>query len=71
MSSGLTGMSRALDKYGVNIRNANMQQELARLGIDANVSSMTQADKTILRTIILLNSSKYAWGDLASTINCQ
>ena len=71
MSSGLTGMSRALDKYGVNIRNANMQQELARLGIDANVSSMTQADKTILRTIILLNSSKYAWGDLASTINRQ
>lgn len=69
MSSGLTGMSRALDKYGVNIRNANMQQELARLGINANVSSMTQADKTILRTIILLNSSKYAWADLSETIN--
>ena len=69
MSSGLTGMSRALDKYGVNIRNANMQQELARLGINANVSSMTQADKTILRTIILLNSSKYAWADLSDTLN--
>lgn len=69
MSSGLTGMSRALDKYGVNIRNANMQQELARLGINANVSSMTQADKTILRTIILLNSSKYAWADLSETID--
>ena len=31
--------------------------------------NLSQADKTILRTIILLNNSKYAWGDLANTIN--
>lgn len=69
MASGLTGMSRALDKYGINIRNANMQQELYNLGINTSISNLSQADKTILRTIILLNNSKYAWGDLASTIN--
>lgn len=69
MASGLTGMSRAMDKYGINIRNANMQQELYNLGINTSISNLTQADKTILRTIILLNNSKYAWGDLANTIN--
>nr|DAH98156.1 MAG TPA: minor tail protein [Caudoviricetes sp.] len=69
MSSGLTGMSRAMDKYGINIRNANLQQELYNLGIDASISKISQQDKTILRTIMILNSSKYAWGDLANTIN--
>lgn len=69
MASGLTGMSRSMDKYGINIRNANMQQELYNLGIDTSISKLSQADKTILRTIILLNNSQYAWGDLANTIN--
>lgn len=69
MASGITGMSRALDKYGINIRVANLQQELYNLGIDATVSSLSQSDKAILRTITILNSSKYAWADLASTIN--
>lgn len=69
MASGLVGMSRTLDKYGVNIRNANMQTKLAELGIDATVSSLSQADKALLRTIILLDSTKYAWGDLADTLN--
>lgn len=69
MASGLTGMSRAMDKYGINIRNANMQQELYNLGINTSISNLSQADKTILRTIILLNNSKYAWTDLSNTIN--
>lgn len=68
MASGLTGMSRAMDKYGINIRNANMQQKLYNLGIDTSISKLSQADKTILRTIIFLNNSQYAWGDLAKTI---
>lgn len=69
MASGLTGMSRAMDKYGINIRNANMQQALYNLGINTSISNLSQADKTILRTIILLNNSKYAWADLSNTIN--
>lgn len=69
MASGLTGMSRAMDKYGINIRNANMQQELYNLGINTSISNLSQAYKTILRTIILLNNSKYAWADLSNTIN--
>lgn len=69
MSSGLAGMSRTLDKYGVNIRNVNLQQKLSELGINANVTALNQNDKALLRTIILLESTRYAWGDMANTIN--
>lgn len=69
MASGLVGMSRTLDKYGVNIRNANMDMKLHELGINANVKSLSQADKALLRTIILLDSAKYGWADLAETLN--
>ena len=69
MASGLAGMSRTLDKYGVNIRNVNLQQKLNELGIEANITKLNQNDKALLRTIILLDSTKYAWGDLADTIN--
>ena len=69
MASGLVGMSRTLDKYGANIRNANMEAKLHELGINATVKSLSQADKALLRTIILLDASKGAWHDLADTLN--
>ena len=69
MASGLVGMSRTLDKYGVNIRNVNLQQKLNELGIKANISALNQNDKALLRGIILLDSTRYAWGDLANTLN--
>lgn len=69
MASGLAGMSRTLDKYGANIRNVNLQQKLNELGIQANISALNQNDKALLRTIILLENTKYAWGDNAQTLN--
>lgn len=69
LTSGLTGMSRAVDKYGINIRVANLQQEAANLGIRTSVSNMSQADKVLLRTIVMLESSKGAWTDLSRTIS--
>lgn len=69
MASGLVGMSRTLDKYGANVRNVNLQQKLNELGIEANISALNQNDKALLRGIILLDSTRYAWGDLANTLN--
>lgn len=69
MASGLAGMSRTLDKYGANIRNVNLQQKLTELGINANITALNQNEKALLRTIILLDSTRYAWGDLGETIN--
>jgi hypothetical protein len=69
MSSGLVGMSRAVDKYGANIRVANLQQVASNLGIQTSVSNMDQASKAMLRTIVILDSTRYAWADMANTIN--
>ena len=69
MTSGLVGMSRAVDKYGINIRNANLQQVASNLGIQTAVSKMDQASKAMLRTIVILDSSRHAWANLAITIN--
>ena len=69
MASGIVGMSRAWDKYGVNIRNVNLQQKLNELGINANIQALNQQDKALLRGIILLENTRYAWGDLAETLN--
>lgn len=69
MASGMAGMSRTLDKYGANIRNVNLQQKLNELGIKASVTALNQNEKALLRTIILLDSTRYAWGDLSKTID--
>lgn len=69
LSSGLVGMSRAVDKFGANIRVANLQQYAANLGIQTSVSNMDQASKAMLRTIVILDSTRYAWADMANTIN--
>lgn len=69
LTSGMVGMSRTVDKYGANIRTANMQQKLMELGINANVSALSQADKALLRTIIILDATRYGWADLAETLN--
>lgn len=69
ISSGLVGGTRAVDKYGINIRNVNLQQKLYELGIDATIQSLNQQDKALLRSIIMLDSTRFAWGNLANTIN--
>lgn len=69
MSSALVGMSRAVDKFGVNIRASAMDEKLLELGINATSKELSQADKALLRTIMILDSTKYAWGDLADTLD--
>jgi len=68
LSSGIVGMSRAVDKYGVNIRNTALQQKLYDLGIDASITKLGQQDKALLRAITILDSTRYAWADLSDTL---
>lgn len=69
LQSGLIGQSRALYKYGIDITNATLQTYAYNMGIEKNVSEMTQAEKMQLRMIAILDQSKVSWGDLANTIN--
>lgn len=68
-SSGLIGQSRALYKYGIDITNATLATYAHEMGINKDISAMTQSEKMQLRMIAILDQSKVAWGDLAKTIN--
>ena len=69
MQSGLAGMSRTMDKYGANIRLVNLQLLLNKLGIEQSVSALNQKEKALLRTIAILDATRYSWGDLSETLN--
>ena len=67
--SGISGMTMAVRKYGIDISNATLKQYALEYGITKNVSAMTQAEKTYLRMLAILDQSKISYGDLAKTIN--
>lgn len=64
LSGVFTGMTRGLKQVGVNITEANLQQEAYNRGIYASVSTMSQADLAALRLSYtqrtLANVSGYA-----------
>lgn len=65
----MAGQTEAIDKYGISVREADLNTTLYRLGIDKTVSSLNQNAKAQLRIITAINQSKVAWGDLANTLN--
>lgn len=69
VQSGLAGEIEPLRRIGKDLSVARLQMEATKLGIQENVSQMTQANKAMLRTIALLKQSGSAAGDLARTIN--
>lgn len=69
LTSGMVGMSKAVDKYGISIRMADLQNTLYNLGINESVQTLDQNAKTQLRLITMLQQSQVAWGDLANTLN--
>lgn len=68
LSSGMQGMSRAVRKYGMDIRTTTLEQTALSLGITANVESMTEANRQGLRYITMMRQAKNASGDFAKTI---
>lgn len=63
----LTGMTRPLRTYGLDLTNATLQEWAMKNGIDANIKSMSQAEKTMLRYQYVLSQTKDAQGDFART----
>src|SRR5690606_26345900 len=55
----LSGSSEVLDRFGVNIRQTALQQELLRMGIDRSWTSITEQEKALAR----LNIIARAMGD--------
>lgn len=62
-----TGMARPLRAYGIDLTQATLQEWALKNGIDADVQSMTQAEKTMLRYQYVLANTKNITGDFART----
>ena len=69
LSSGLVGQSRAVDSFGINIRDTALQEKMLELGIEGSIKKLGQQDKALLRAITILDSSRYAWQDLSNTLD--
>ena len=63
-----TGQARPLRALGIDLTQANLQAWALKHGIDADVQSMTQAEKTMLRYQYVLAQTTSAHGDYARTI---
>lgn len=68
IQSGIAGELEPLRRLGWDLSNARMQLELTNRGIDANVASMTQAEKVALRYYLIMNQMTQVHGDMARTI---
>lgn len=65
----LTGMSRPLRTYGLDLTNATLREFALRNGLNADIQSMSQAEKTMLRYQYVLANTTNAQGDFARTAN--
>ena len=68
LSSGMQGMSRAVRKYGMDIRTNTLQQTALSLGLTEQVENMSEANRQGLRFITMMQQANNASGDFARTI---
>jgi hypothetical protein len=68
LSSGLVGQTKPLRGLGIDVTMQTLQTDLDRLGIQAQVGQLTQAEKVLLRYIAILRQSTNAQGDFSRTI---
>lgn len=69
MSSAISGEIEPIRRLGVDLTQARLQQELLALGFNKQVSSLSQADKAVLRYIAIMKQTANVQGNLAQTIN--
>ena len=62
-----TGQTRPLRQYGLDLTQATLQEWALKNGIDADVKSMSQAEKTMLRYQYVLSQTGAAQNDFAKT----
>ena len=68
MSSAISGEIEPIRRLGVDLSQARLKQELLALGFNKQVSSLSQADKAVLRYIAIMKQTANVQGNLAQTI---
>lgn len=68
MSSAISGEIEPIRRLGIDLSQVRLQQELLALGFNKQVSSLSQADKAVLRYIAIMKQTANVQGNLAQTI---
>lgn len=69
IASAISGELEPIRRLGVDLSQARLQQELLSLGFNKQVSSLSQADKAVLRYIAIMKQTTNIQGNLAQTIS--
>ena len=69
LSAIFTGETRPLRTYGLDLTQATLAEWAMKNGLDANVKSMSQVEKTMLRYQYVLANTSAAQSDFARTSN--
>lgn len=67
LSSGMQGMSRAVRKYGMDIRATTLQQTALAYGIYDQVENMSEANRMALRYLTMMEQVKNATQQVVKT----
>lgn len=62
-----TGQTRPLRTYGLDLTQATLQEWALKQGLDADIQSMSQAEKTMLRYQYVMANTGASQGDFART----
>ena len=62
-----TGQTKPLRQYGLDLTEATLQEWAMKQGIDANINSMSQMEKTMLRYQYVMANTGAAQGDFMRT----
>lgn len=68
LRSAFAGEIEPLRDWGVDLSKANLQLVALNNNIDKSFDSMTQAEKSQLRYVTIMNQLEYAMGDLSNTL---
>ena len=68
LTSGMRGMSKAVVKYGLDLRAATVEAYANSLGITQQYESMNEASREILRYLVAVKQARDATGDFARTV---
>lgn len=69
IASAISGELEPIRRLGVDLSQVRLQQELLALGFNKQVSSLSQADKAVLRYIAIMKQTTNIQGNLAQTIS--
>lgn len=68
ITSGIRGMSRAVVKYGMDVRASTVEAYANSLGVTQQYETMNEASREILRYLVMVKQARDATGDFGKTI---